>query len=129
MATTFSWSFPALEYYPHKDGLQQVVHVIHWVLNGSDGTYDSSVYGTQSLSTSELNPDQFVAYDNLTQATVESWLESAMGEDRVQELKSVVQQNIDNMKNPPNVVASPPWAQSETQPDPTPSGDVNVGVI
>ena len=110
MATEFTWSIPTLEYFPSKDGFNDVVHIIHWVLVGTDGDLSSSVYGTQNLNTDDLNPDKYVAYDNLTFETVVSWLEESLGVDRINELHTIVQQNIDNMKNPPNVVTPPPWA-------------------
>lgn len=109
MAIVYNWEIPTLEYYPHKDGFQQVVYVIHWVLVGVDGQYQSSVYGTQSLNTSDLNPDQYVVYDDLTQNIVEGWLEDAMGADRVQSLRDIIAKNINDMINPPNVVTNPPW--------------------
>ena len=111
MATVYTWQLPTLEYYPHAGGLNQVVHIIHWILNGSDGTHESSVYGTQTLKTDDLNPDQFVSFADLTQAVVEIWLEDAMGADKVQQLKDIVQNNINNMISPQNVMSNPPWDQ------------------
>jgi hypothetical protein len=111
MATTFEWKIPSMEYYPTKDELDKVVHVIHWILNGTDDEgHKGSTYGSQSINTDTIDPETFVPFDELTFEVVEGWLESAIGSERILELHTLVQTNIDNQKSPPNVLATSPWA-------------------
>lgn len=110
MATTYQWKISQLEYYPVKADLQKVVHVIHWILMGTDGQYSSSAYGSQFINTDSINPENYVPFENLSEQTVIEWLEGAMGAERILELQTVVQDNINNQINPSNVLAPAPWS-------------------
>lgn len=112
MSTEFTWNIPTLEYFPSLNGLDQVVHMVHWVLIGNDGTYQSSIYGTQTINTDNINPEKYIPYDQLTPAIVTEWLVDSFGPAKVSELQNIVQQNINNMIDPPNVIAAPPWDQN-----------------
>jgi hypothetical protein len=109
LTITYTWDFPALEYYPTANGLNQVVHTVHWRLNGTDGNHTTSVYGAQSLSTSELDPTKFIAYANLTPNTVQEWVISAMGASMLSNYEDSISRQLDALINPPNVTAPPPW--------------------
>lgn len=110
MAMTYEWKIPNLEYYPVKDDLQKVVHIIHWILIGLDGQYTATIYGSQFINTDSINPENYVPFEQLTEQVAIDWLEGAMGEDRILELRSAVETKINNQKNPPNVMVASPWS-------------------
>jgi len=108
MASTYSWVIAGLECYPEHDGLENVVCTCHWRRQATDGTHMADVYGSQALT---LDPDApFTAFDDLTPAIVQSWLEKAMGEERVVELDDALDKQIANLINPPIVSQPLPWA-------------------
>ena len=109
--TTYEWKIPNLEYYPVKDNLDKVVHVIHWIIIGTNGKYQTSEFGVQTVNTDSLNPDNYVPFDQLTQEIVVGWLENAMGPDRVNQIKDNIENKINDLINPPNVLAPAPWDQ------------------
>ena len=39
--TTYTWSFPQFEVAPSTDGLTDIVRVIHWRVDGFDGTFSA----------------------------------------------------------------------------------------
>lgn len=82
MANTYSWTINALDTYPTQDSLTDVVYNIHWALTAtSDQTDDEGVaYSATSIGTQTVgapDADSFTAFDSLTQADVEGWLEAS----------------------------------------------------
>lgn len=109
MAINYSWVIEALISYPEKDGRTDVVHKINWRRNAEDQGVTATVFGQQDIAFNPENP--FVAFPNLTEAEVVSWLEAALGAARVDELNSILAKKIQDQLNPPVVVLPPPWQQ------------------
>ncbi len=109
MAITNTWSVVQMDAYPELDGETDVVFTVHWTLNGTDGTYNGSVYGSVGVT---LDPDApFVPYASLTQAQVIGWVQDALGEEQVASYEANVAQQIENQINPPVVTPPLPWSE------------------
>ena len=65
---------------------------------GNDVPATATVYGTQSLDTSDLS--DFIAFADLTTSDVQGWVEAAMGEEEVQAKKDSLDAQIDELLNP-----------------------------
>ena len=63
-----------------------------------DANNASTVYGTQILDTSDLS--SFTAFADLTNDQITGWVESAIGEDEVTELKTNVSNQIAELVTP-----------------------------
>ena len=92
MANTYTWDCKTVDTYPNHDSHSDVVYNVHWRLNAesdqqdSEGNnYSATIYGTQSVDTSDLS--SFTAFADLTSSDVQGWVEAAMGEEAVQNLK------------------------------------------
>lgn len=109
MAITYDWNISQLECYPEHEGEANVVFTIHWRYGATDGDYFADVYGSQGVSV-EIDPENFIAYEDLTKADVVGWLEDVMGAEKIAEMKANLASQIDNLKNPPVVRPSLPWA-------------------
>jgi hypothetical protein len=109
MAITNTWSVVSLDCYPELDGETDVVFTCHWVLSGTDGTYNGSVYGSVGVS---IDPDApFTPYADLTQAQVVSWVQDALGEEQVASYEANVAQQIADQQDPPVVTPPLPWSE------------------
>jgi len=109
MTITNTWSVVQMDAYPEYEGETDVVFTVHWTLNGTDGTYNGSVYGSVGVT---LDPDApFVPYASLTQAQVVGWVQDALGEEQVLSYEANVAQQIDNQINPPVVTPPLPWSE------------------
>lgn len=108
MAITNVWSVVQLNCYPGLDGETDVVFVVHWVLNGTDGTYAGSVYGSVGLTLDADAP--YTPYADLTQEQAIGWVQDALGEDQVAAYEANVAQQIENQINPPVVTPPLPWS-------------------
>jgi hypothetical protein len=108
MAITYEWNVNTVDVYPSEEGHSNVIYNVHWRLNATDtevdaegNPYVASVYGTQSLDTSDLS--NFTDFDSVTSSQVQGWVEGAMGEEAVQVLKDGLDSQIDGLKNPTSV--------------------------
>ena len=109
MAITYTWNVSTVDTYPSVGDNSDVIYNVHWRLNAEDdanqdadgNNITSSVYGTQSLDTSDLS--SFVAFDSVDAATVQGWVEAAMGEEAVQALKDGLDAQIAAIITPASV--------------------------
>ena len=108
MAVTYTWTINAMDCYPQHDGETDVVFTVHWTLNGTDGTYNGSVYGTVGVTYDASAP--FTPYADLTQNQVVGWVEAALGAEQVASLEANIATQIANQANPPVVTPPLPWS-------------------
>ena len=74
---SYTWKVAALDYAVSQDGLSNVVTTVHWTCSKKDENGNSGyAYGSHSLPAPD--PDNFVAWDNLDEFTVLSWMTSDM---------------------------------------------------
>ncbi len=104
--TTFNWVVTALNCLPNAPEGQDYVITVHWTCNGTDGTYNGSVYSTCSLPV--VQGTSFIPYQDLTLETVLGWI-WANGVDKAA-TEAAVQTQIDNQINPPIITPTLPWA-------------------
>lgn len=104
MTTVTTWVVTQLDCLPQEDGQTDVVVTAHWSCNGTDGTYNGSVYSTTSFTYTGGN---FVPYADLTQDDVLGWIWSN-GVDK-DATEAAVDQQIQNQINPPIIQLPLPW--------------------
>ena len=99
MAINYTWDVSTVDV-KEIDGNADTVFNVHWRLTGTDDANDESatVYGTQSLDTSDLS--DFTAFADLTISDVQGWVEAAMGADEVQAKKDGLDATIAELVTP-----------------------------
>jgi len=110
MSATITWQIQWMQAYPQYDGETDVVISAGWICDGTqveeDKTYTSSIYNSTSFT---LNPEQpFTPYADLTQEQVLGWVWTSGVNQAATE--AAVQQQIDNLINPPVIQPPLPWA-------------------
>ncbi len=96
---TYTWNNKTVDTYPSLDGNSDVIFNVHWRLTGTDDSDNiGSVYGTQSLETSDLS--DFTAFEDITEEDINGWVEEALGEEKVDELKANIDAQIEEKVNP-----------------------------
>ena len=108
MATTYEWNCKTVDVHPTEGDYTDVVYNVHWILTGiseevdSEGNpYISTSIGTQVLDTSQIT--DFIPVEDLTNEEITSWTKAAMGEERVAELETSVQEAINFLITPTSV--------------------------
>lgn len=109
MAINYTWNVSTVDV-KEIDGNADTVFNVHWRLNaeddantvkddfGNDVPISTSVYGTQPLDTEDLS--DFTAFTDLTASDVQGWVEAAMGEDSITEMKAGLDAQIEELVNP-----------------------------
>ena len=108
MSISYEWNVNTVDVYPSEEGHSNVIYLVHWRLNATDtevdaegNPYVASVYGTQSLDTSDLS--NFTNFDNVTSSQVQGWVGDAMGEEAVQGLKDGLDAQIAALITPASI--------------------------
>ena len=105
MAINYTWNVSTVDV-KEIDGNADTVFNVHWRLTGTDDANNdadgnpqaATVYGTQSLDTSDLS--NFTAFADLTVSDVQGWVEEAMGEEAVTNMKAGLDGQIEKLVNP-----------------------------
>ena len=106
MANTYTWNCRTVDAYPaHTDANgvteSQVVYNVHWRVTGSDETNESTVIGTQVLSTEDLSG--FTAFESVTHDQMVEWTKAAMGEEAVAEKEASIDKMLSELAAPKTV--------------------------
>ena len=101
--TTYSWDCRTVDTYPAQAELTDVVYNVHWRLTGTEEAHSATVIGTQNLTVEDIDASSFVSFENLTHEQVVAWVEAAMGEERVDELKASVSAQVAALIAPTSV--------------------------
>ena len=107
--TTITWQIEQMSCYPQELGETDVVFSAAWRVNGTDGTYNATVYGSQGIAPYTKGA-AFIPYADLTQAEVIGWVQTAMGAEQIAAINANIEQQIENQVNPPVVTPPLPWS-------------------
>ncbi len=106
--TDFKWVIAALNCAVESDGLPNVINVIHWRYQATqvdgDKTYFADTYGASSVG--QPNPQNFIPYEDVTEAEVIGWLEEILP---VEAMQLALENNIALQINPVEVTLPLPW--------------------
>lgn len=97
---TYSWNCKTVDVYPTQDSLSNVVYNVHWRLTGTKDEKSATSIGTEAISSDNIDPDTFVAFDDLTNTIITGWVESSMGTERVQEIKDSINAQLQELITP-----------------------------
>ena len=113
MATQFTWVINQMDTAPSLDGLIDVVVTVHWTRTAEEfvGAEPISVYSYGTMGCATPSATDFTAYPDLTYDQVCGWLDAGLP---VAEIDLSLQQQIDNIINPPIIVLPNPWDATTT---------------
>ena len=96
MANTYRFVISGLHAKIQEGELSNVIESVHWRYQAEDADGNiADVYGSVGLEAPDA--ESFVAYEDLTQADVEAWLESKLV---VEELQKGLDAKLEAMANP-----------------------------
>ena len=80
------------------------VTTVHWTISATDGTYQSSAYGSIGLDGDVATP-----FKDLTPDTVIGWVKDHFGPEKVTEIEQALADQIEQQRAP-KTAAGLPWA-------------------
>ena len=101
---TYYFKINAVDAHVSQDGLDNVIYNVHWSYYGEDQDGNvASMIGVQH--TPNVDPDNFVAFDQLTQADIIAWIEPMLN---VEEFKSNLNAQLAELAAPTKVTLQVP---------------------
>ena len=108
---TFTWQFNPLSCYPTASGYSDVVASVFYQLTGRINGTSVTSGGHQEML--PLSPSSsFIPFENLSSTTVQGWVEDALGEEAITNLKNDIVVKLEDKVNPPIVRKQSPWILS-----------------
>ena len=113
--TNFQFVISQLNCAVESEGLPNVINVIHWRYQATqvdgDKTWFAETYGASSVG--QPNPQNFVPYEDVTEAEVIGWLNEILP---VEAMQLALENNIALQINPVEVTLPLPWVPAPVPP-------------
>jgi len=104
MANTYHFKINAVDAHVSQDGLENVVYNVHWSYIGENENGNvASQIGVQHVP--NVDPDNFTAFDQLTQADIIAWIEPQLN---VEEFQSNLDAQLAELAAPTKVTLQVP---------------------
>ena len=104
---TYTYDIISLYTKPSKDSLSNVVSEVNWRYQATDGAYYADLYLRTKLG--DADPSEFVDYDQLTDETIFSWIESTLD---MSAIKQEVDKRLNEKRSPQLIEKKVPWDKS-----------------
>lgn len=101
----YNWTVTGLWTKPVADKQDYVV-VAAYEVSGVDGEYSAFIPDAIQFSTESVG--EFIAYSDLTEEIVISWIKQTLGPDAVASVEACVEGQINDQKNPPVTASNSP---------------------
>jgi hypothetical protein len=98
--TVTTWAIANLE----RETADGFVFTAHYTVNAKDDTYSAGAYGSIGFE----RPDNLIPFADLTEGEVVSWVQEALGAEKVAEVEAALQAQLDEQRNPTKA-AGVPW--------------------
>ena len=100
MATTNTWKITQLE----RETADGYVFVAHYTVEASDETYKAGAYGSIGFE----RPETLIPYADLTEEIVVGWVKDKLTAEKVTEVETALQAQLDEQKTPTKA-SGMPW--------------------
>lgn len=111
MSVTYTWKLLELRK-TNTANLNNVVVGTRWLCTGTDEEGNEGTFnGATPFKASDVDPNNFIDWNNLTEATVMGWVQDVLNHGALDHVQSQIQKQIDLKKNPVTEVSgnSFPW--------------------
>jgi len=110
MSLTYTWKVKSLKK-TSGNSLSDVIVGTQWELKGADADgNEGSFHGATPFDLAKVNPDAFVAYEDLTEEMVLDWIKAIVVGGYWDHVNEQINKQIDLKKNPVVEVNNLPWA-------------------
>ena len=100
MATEFTWHIANLE----RETADGFVFTAHYTVEAKDDTYSAGAYGSIGFE----RPENLIPFADLTESEVVGWVKEALGAEKVANVESALQGQLDEQRHPTKA-AGVPW--------------------
>ena len=101
MTTTFTWGVANLE----RETADGFVFTVHYTIDAKDDTYSAGAYGSIGLERPE---GDMIPFADLTADIVIEWVKEKFGDEKVAEIETALQAQLDQQRTP-TTASGLPW--------------------
>ena len=98
--TIFTWAIANLE----RETADGFVFTAHYTVEAKDDTYSAGAFGSIGFE----RPENLIPFADLTEDTVVGWVKEAMGDEKVANVESALQGQLDEQRHPTRA-SGVPW--------------------
>jgi len=113
---TYNWTLTSLKK-TSTYSIQDVVIQAHWTCVGTDADGNTGVFnGVTPFNTNPVDPAYFIAYNDLSEATVMEWIQEIVVDGFLDHVYEQIDKQINENKNPIVEVTGDdlPWMSTNT---------------
>jgi hypothetical protein len=100
MATIITWHIANLE----RETADGFVYTAHYTIDANDGTYNAGAYGSIGFE----RPENLIPYSSLKEADVIGWVQDALGDEKVAEIETALENQLSEQRSP-SKASGVPW--------------------
>jgi len=121
MAITYTWKVVGLRK-TNTENLNDVVIGTRWEKIGTDEDGNVGKFnGATPFKASDVDPNNFIDWNNLTEETVLTWIKPVVVGQYEQHVNGVIAKEIERQKNPETETTDMPWNPAPETTPPVPS--------
>ena len=111
MNITYTWNIQSIDVVPFlsDDGYNNIVKKIYWSLNAMNDQFVSDFIADVSIFDIFSDKSNFINYSDLTQEQVISWIHEILGEEKIDDMKKLLETRIQSTIDYPTVIFALPW--------------------
>jgi len=111
MNITYTWNIQSIHVIPSlsDDGYNNIVKKIYWSLNAINEQFVSDFIADMATVDIFSDKSNFINYSNLTQEQIISWIHEILGEEKINEMKKLLEDRIQSTLDHPTVMFPLPW--------------------
>ena len=111
MNITYTWSIQSIDVVPSlsDNGYNNIVKKIYWSLNAMNDQFISDFIADVSTVDIFSDKSNFINYSDLTQEQVISWIHEILGEEKIDDMKKLLEDRIQSAIDYPTVIFALPW--------------------
>ena len=102
------WKIESTQYNVSQDGHSNVITTVHWRVTKTVGEYSAGSYGSTGL---EAPGDTFIAWADVTEATLLAWIQAEIGEEWTASMEASLDAQIAEQATP-TTGSGVPWSVS-----------------
>lgn len=116
----YTWEITSIKRKDTQD-LNNIIVQTYWRKTGTDDDGNSASFsGATPFDLSTVDPDNFVAYEDLTEEIVLSWIQSVVVDSYEEHVNQKIAEQIESIVNPVVEETTFPWSPPDSNPTPTP---------
>lgn len=111
MNITYTWNIQSIDVVTSlsDDGYNNIVKKIYWSLNAMNVQFVSDFIADVSTVDIFSDKSNFINYSDLTQEQVISWIHEILGEEKINDMKKLLEDRIQSAIDYPTNIFALPW--------------------